>query len=166
MNITIYFSALMLILIGMGGILLVTRYRLLQAAERARTAHSVDAARYEPMARLLLDRDLDLVAADKQLSQRLRAHRCRVFRGYTRCLTKDFGALLGGIRHTIVNSDRDRRDLIQLIARCERNFLLTLCRIEIRLFLYRYGFGSVNVSDLIAQVNAMGELAPALTAAA
>jgi hypothetical protein len=163
-NMATYFFALALIPAVMGLLLLFSRSRRLQAAEQARISVTVDAARYAPMARLLADDDLKLLGDDRELIQTLRRQRCDVFRGYLRCLTKDYGALLGGIRNIMVHSDRDRPDLARLLARSERRFLFALCRIEIQLFLYRFGLGTVNIDGLLAQVTAMGQLRPAITA--
>jgi len=152
MQFAAFFTALVAILIGMVGVALTVRMRALRAAERARAAHSVDVSRYAPMQRLLSANDLELVSTDPQLAKLLRNNRYRIFRGYLRCLTKDFGALLGGVREMMVSSNTDQPELAVLLVRSKWTFVLSLSRIEANLWLYRYGIKKVDVSVLVEQM--------------
>ena len=155
MEFAFFLAALTAILIGMTGVALGTRMRALSAAERARAARFVDVSRYAPMQRLLSANDLKLVSADPALEKTLRNSRYRIFRGYLRCLTKDFGALLGGVRQMMVNSEVDRPELAMLLVRSKWSFAASLCRIEATLLLYCYGVKTVDVSVVVAQLQNM-----------
>ena len=159
MIIGIYLSGLALILLGMTGILLLTRMRQMQATQNLRAASQVDISRYAPMQRLLSDEDLSLVAADKALVRQLRAQRCHVARGYLRCMTKDFAALHASIRQIMLNSNEDSPELTALLLRSKFNFVISSCRIEAKLWLYRAGVGTVDLSGLVQQISAFGKLA-------
>jgi len=152
MEFAAFIAALIVILIGMVGLAFAAHMRALRAAERARAAQSVDVSRYAPMQRLLSANDLELVATDLQLVKALRNHRCQVFRGYLRCLTKDFGALLGGVRQMMVESETDRPELAVLLVRSKYTFVVSLFRIEANLWLYRYGLKTPDVSVLVQQI--------------
>ena len=166
MIIGIYLAVLAFILIAMAGILFVARMRQIRAVESQRSASQVDISRYEPMQRLLSAEDLALVAGDKTLERELRVQRSRIMRGYLRCMTKDFASLHAAARQIMVNSGEDRPDLAVLLLRSKYNFAYSLCRIEMSLWLYRAGIGAVDLSGLMAQVQAFGQLVQAQSAAA
>jgi hypothetical protein len=163
MNIAVYSTAFTAFLIGMMGLILLGHLRTLRAAELARAAQLIDVARYQPMQRLLSSRDLALVAGDKELTKLLRSQRHKAFRDYLRCLTKDFGALLGGVRLVMVQSSVDRPELAALLYKSEWNFTVSLCKIEARLLLYRAGIGNPDLSGLLNQLQTLAQIqAPAL----
>lgn len=159
MIIGIYLSVLAFILIGMTGILLLTRMRQMRATQNLRAASQVDVSRYAPMQRLLSAEDLALVAADKALVRQLRAQRCHVARGYLRCMTKDFAALHASVRQMMLDSNDDRPELASLLLRSKFNFVISSCRIEANLWLYRAGVGTVDLSGLVEQISTFGQLA-------
>ena len=72
------------------------------------------ASRYRPMLRLLSDEDLGTGGFSRPVLRKIRAQRRLLFRAYLRCLTKDYGRLLMGIRMVMVNSGVDRPDLAAL----------------------------------------------------
>lgn len=159
MIIGIFLLVLTLILIGMSGILLLTRMRQIRATQNLRAASQVDVTRYAPMQRLLSAEDLALVAADKALVKQLRAQRCHVARGYLRCMTKDFAALHASVRQMMLDSNEDRPELATLLFRSQFNFAVSSCRIEANLWLYRAGVGTVDLSGLVQQISAFGQFA-------
>lgn len=167
MIIGIYLSVLALILIGMSGLLFVARMRQIRAVENLRSASQVDVSRYQPMQRLLSAEDISLVASDKTLARQMRIQRSRIVRGYLRCMTKDFASLHAAVRQLMVESGEDRSDLAMILVRSKYNFAFSLCRIEMSLCLYRAGIGTVDLSGVLAQVQAFGQLvkAPSLTTA-
>jgi hypothetical protein len=124
-----------------------------------------EANRYRPMLRLLSDDDLTFVSGNKTLARRIRGERREIFRGYLRCLTKDYGRLLAGVRLAMVNSTVDRPDLARALARNKMLFVMALYRIEIRLLMHTLGIGKVDVSGLVEAMdtlrNQVGFLAPA-----
>ena len=165
MIILTYLIGLLLIGATLTMVLLAARLRLMRAAEQARESRSVDISRYEPMARLFARRDLDALSSDKVLTTRLRKHRARVMRGYLRCLTKDFGALLGGIRLSMVRATEDQPDRALLLVRSRWHFGIALCRAEVKIRLYEFGIGTVDLSGLLGQVDALRQLTPGFSAA-
>lgn len=167
MIIGIYLSVLALILIGMTGLLFVARMRQIRAVENLRSASKVDLSRYQPMQRLLSAEDISLLAGDKTLARQLRIQRSRIVRGYLRCMTKDFASLYAAVRQMMVDSGEDRSDLAMMLIRSKYNFAYSLCRIEMSLWLYRAGIGTVDLSGVMAQVQVFGQLvkSPSLTVA-
>lgn len=166
MIIGIYLTVLAFILLGMAGILFVARMRQIRTTESLRSASQVDISRYEPMQRLLSAEDIALVAGDKTLERVLRVQRSRIMRGYLRCMTKDYAALHAAVRQMMVDSGEDRPDLAMLLTRSKYNFAYSLCRIEMSLWLYRAGIGTIDLSGLMAQVQAFGSLVQVPSAAA
>ena len=107
------------------------------------------ADRYRPMLRLLSNADLAFVSADSNLQRKLRAKRRELFRGYLRCLTRDYGILLAGIRQAMVQSGVDRPDLARALAKNRVLFAIAICKVELRLALHATGFGRVDISGLV-----------------
>ncbi len=146
----------LLMSVGTGSALLlfVARMRLLDAHVQAQQ-NLPDANRYKPMLRLLSDTDLGFAAANRKLKSRIRSQRREVFRGYLRCLTKDYARLLSGIRGMMVESGVDRPDLAKALARNRVLFALSLCRIELHLQLHALGIGKVDVSGLVEALDSL-----------
>jgi hypothetical protein len=107
------------------------------------------ADRYRPMLRLLSDEDLAFVSADSKLHRTLRARRRNLFRGYLRCLTRDYARLLAGVRQAMVHSGVDRPDLARALAKNRVLFAVAICKVEFRLALHATGVGSVDISGLV-----------------
>ena len=142
------------------------RLRRLRVVSQATTPVSLHRPNfYQPMLRLLSEDDLSLVSGDKELSRKLRGERRQIFRGYLRCLTKDYGFLLNGIRIAMVNSGTERPDLARALAKNKALFALALYRIEIRLALHALGLKGVDVSALVGAMDSLraqvGVLSPA-----
>jgi hypothetical protein len=130
------------------------RLRILQSAATS-PAPAILPGRYRPMLRLLSDDDFRFVSANPRLRKTLRTERCRLFRGYLRCLTRDYGSLLAGLRHAMVQSGVDRPDLAQALVRNRVRFTMALCNAEIRLVLYSAGIGKVDISGTVAALDAL-----------
>ncbi len=146
----------LLISIGTGSALLlfVARMRLLDAHVQAQQ-NLPDVNRYKPMLRLLSDSDLGFAAGNPKLRSKIRSQRRKCFRGYLRCLTKDYARLLSGIRGMMVESGVDRPDLAKALARNRAQFALALCRIELHLQLHTLGIGKVDVSGLVEALDSL-----------
>ncbi len=128
------------------------------------------AARYRPMVRLLQDEEFAFARGNRRLVRRMQQQRRQIFRGYVRCLAKDYGQLLTGIRLIMVQSPVDRPELAITLLRSQTSFTLSLCRIELRLWLFVPGLSNVDVSGLLGAVEALRAtqaalLSPALAAA-
>jgi hypothetical protein len=162
-------SLLTVVAAGCGLLMLAARMRLLNSAAWS-TFSAPDVDRYRPMLRLLSNDDLNFVAAHPALRAKMGARRREIFRGYVRCLTKDYARLLGSIRRLMVESGVDRPDLAKALAKNRLVFALALCRIDVRLRLHALGLGNVDVSGLVEALDALrgtvNVMTPALTAAA
>lgn len=126
----------------------------------------VSAERYRPMLRLLSDEDLDFVAANNALHRTLKSNRRKLFRTYLRCLTRDYGYLLAGIRSAMAGSAADRPDLARALARNRAMFTLAVCKIEVRLALHSLGVGNVDISGLVAAFEGLRAQVTVLSASA
>jgi hypothetical protein len=144
----VFAGALFLIVFGALGLQFFLKVRSLRSAEATRGAF-LEADRYRPMLRLLSDDDLAFVAADSKLQRALRAKRRGLFRGYLRCLTRDYSCLLAGVRELMVQSKVDRPDLARALAKNRMLFAMAICKVEVRLALHATGFGKVDVSGLV-----------------
>jgi hypothetical protein len=107
------------------------------------------------MLRLLSDDDFQLVSANPALRKTLRAERCRLFRGYLRCLARDYGSLLAGLRYAMVQSGVDRPELAHALVRNRIVFAIALCNAEIHLALFAAGIGKVDISGLVGALDAL-----------
>ena len=134
--------------------MLAARMRLLNSVAQSNRPLP-DAERYRPMLRLLSADDLSFVARNPALRAKLAARRRELFRGYVRCLTKDYAQLLGSIRRLMVESGVDRPDLAKALAKNRFAFALALCRIELHLRLHAVGLSNVDVSGLVEALDGL-----------
>jgi hypothetical protein len=150
----IFTGSLVLISFGSMCIQFWLKMRSLRSVAAAR-APMLTAARYRPMLRLLSDDDLEFVSADPRLKSMLRAKRRDLFRGYLRCLTRDYAHLLAGVRLAMIQSGIDRPDLARALARNRVFFALAVCKVEFRLAMHAIGSGSVDISGLVDALEAL-----------
>lgn len=112
---------------------------------------SVD--RFQPMKRLLAADDFDQCRLRPDYTPKLaadfRRERCRIFRGYLRCLQADFQRVSMALRIVMVQSRYDRPDLAAALVRSQRQFALGLMLVHCRLALYQFGLAGVDVADLL-----------------
>lgn len=141
-------SALFLIAFGAVGLLFVLKLRSLDCKETS-TSSFPGADRYRPMLRLLSDDDLALVSSNNKLLKNLKARRRDLFRGYLRCLTRDYAHLLAGVRQAMVDSGIDRPDLARALLMNRILFAMAICKIEVRLALHATGACTVDISGLV-----------------
>jgi hypothetical protein len=156
-------SLLIVIVLGCISLLFLGRLRMLDGTTSP--SRLPDADRYRPMLRLLSDGDLNFPGMDTALRNKIRAQRRELFRGYLRCLTRDYGVLLAGIRAVMVESNVDRPDLAKALAKNRFMFALALCRIEFNLRLHALGLGKVDVSGLVEALGALRGIAGMMTPA-
>jgi hypothetical protein len=160
---TTYFACLLLIALGTVGLSVFLKIRALRTFQDSVSLNLV-ADRYLPMLRLLSGDDFSFIAGDPKLRKSLRAHRRELFRGYMRCLTRDYARLLGGLRHAMVVSGHDRPDLSRAIARNRLLFAWTVCKIEYRLALHATGAGTIDIGNLVDAVEVLRNQVRALSA--
>lgn len=141
-------AALVLMVCACVGLQFWLKIRSLRSAEFAASALP-EADRYRPMLRLLAEDDLAFLPADRKLRQKLRGKRRKLFRGYLRCLTRDYAHLLAGVRQAMVHSEVDRPDLARALARNRILFALAICKIDYHLLLHAMGIGKVDISSLV-----------------
>jgi len=167
-------ALLIVIAAGSASLMFLARMRMLEVARPSdsngsrlqQTSRLPDADRYRPMLRLLSDSDLNFAGMNVALRNKIRSQRREMFRGYLRCLTKDYGILLSGIRTIMVESNVDRPDLAKALAKNRTMFALALCRIEVNLQLQALGIGNVDVSGLVDALSALRGIANVMTPAA
>lgn len=146
----IFIGALLLIVFAAAGLEFCLKMRSLKASPvNASGASSLTADRYKPMLRLLAQDDFAFLPADRGLQRAIRAKRRQLFRGYLRCLTRDYALLLAGVRAVMVQSGVDRPDLAQALAKNRVLFAIAMCKVEFRLALHTAGIGSVDISGLV-----------------
>jgi hypothetical protein len=150
----LFITATVLILVSLVALLFSSNLRRLKSMEQSVSALPA-IGHYQPMLRLLSEEDIAIAAGNPKLIRSLRRQRREIFRGYLRCLTKDYGRLLTGIRLAMVNSGVDRPDLAQALVRNQMVFAAALCRIQIRLMMHTAGFGQVDVSRLVGALDTL-----------
>jgi hypothetical protein len=149
-----FVAALVVIVFGCIGLQFLLKMRSLRSAG-AGSSLLLGADRYRPMLRLLSNEDLAFVSTDARLQRKLRARRRDLFRGYLRCLTRDYAHLLAGVREVMVHSGVDRPDLARALAKNRVVFAMAVCKVEFRLALHATGAGNVDISGLVGALEAL-----------
>jgi hypothetical protein len=122
--------------------------------------------RYRPMLRLLSESDLEPLRANPKLLKKVRAQRVSLFRGYVRCLVRDYSRALAGLRLAAVQSATDRPDIANALLRNQILFAATLCRIDAMVFCYRLGIREIDLTGLVGTMEALSAQMPPKVAAA
>jgi len=108
---------------------------------------------YRPMMRLLDSRDIEFLRSQagytRKMESKLRAQRCQIFRGYLRCLDMDFTRVCTALKLLLVQSAQDRPDLSAVLVHHRIMFASGLLAVHSRLFLYRWGICTVDVTSLV-----------------
>src|SRR5215831_5745584 len=109
--------------------------------------------RYRPMLRLLDSSDLEFLRSQpgytRAIESSLRAQRCQILRGYLRCLNMDFRRVCVALKLVMVQSQQDRPDLASVLVHHQVMFTCGMIAIQARLFLFRWGICTVDVSSLV-----------------
>jgi hypothetical protein len=109
--------------------------------------------RYRPMMHLLDAGDVRFLRTQPGftpgMEAKLRIERCRVFRGYLRCLRTDFQRVCAALKLLMVHSRYDRPDLAGVLVHHQVMFECGMALVGLRLFLYRWGLCGVDVADLL-----------------
>ena len=109
--------------------------------------------RYRPMVRLLDSADIEFLRSQpgftRKMEASVRAQRSRIFRGYLDCLDNDFKRVCLALKLVLAHSSQDRPDLAAALVHQQVMFASGLLGAHCRLFLYRWGFCSVDVSNLV-----------------
>jgi len=109
--------------------------------------------RYRPMMRLLDSSDIEFLRSQagytRKMESKLRAQRFRIFCGYLRCLDKDFSQVCMALKLVLVQSQHDRPDLSAVLLHHQIMFTSGMLAVYFRLFLYRWGICTVDVTALV-----------------
>jgi hypothetical protein len=115
--------------------------------------------RYRPMLRLLDGSDLEFLRMQPGFNGRkaakLRQQRCQIFKGYLQSLQVDFGRTVVALKVLMVQAREDRPDLASTLLRHQLMFGWAMVSARARLFLYRFGLGSVDVRNLVRVFDAV-----------
>src|ERR1017187_7983468 len=150
---TIFMIILVALILGIGALV-----RMLGSTDRSLpvTAEWIDdlsTDRYRPMMRLLDSRDIEFLRSQAgftpKMEAKLRAQRCQIFRGYLRCLDMDFQRVCMALKLVLLHSEQDRPDLSALLVHHRIMFATGLLAARFRLFLYRWGICTVDVTSLL-----------------
>jgi len=108
--------------------------------------------RYLPMFRSLDEGDFRLLSRqpgfNPQMAARLREQRWRMVQGYVRSMEVDFGLLSTALKIVMAQALEDRPDLATALIRSQLTFTFGMAAVHLRLLLYRWGFGGVEVASL------------------
>ena len=130
------------------------------------------ASRYRPMERLLDPLDREFLAAQPSYSRRMgrkfRANRVAAFRGYARCLGKDFSRVSGALKALMIHAPVDRSALAGLLLKQRLTFSYAMMGLEVKLALHSMGLSAptVEVRELIDALDAMSAQLRALSVVA
>ncbi|HWB97508.1 MAG TPA: hypothetical protein VG672_12415 [Bryobacteraceae bacterium] len=164
MNYTLLVASLLIA--GTFGSAMVLLFRKLLQPQRSLPTSTdwiqdLSASRYRPMARLLSNDDFRFLASqpgyNRAMARRLRRERRKAFRGYLRCLTRDFGRVCTAIQLLLMDSAADRPDLAAALVKQRAIFRLNLLAVECRLLLHACGWNRmVDVRDLVGTLDVLG----------
>jgi hypothetical protein len=151
-----------LILALVAGLLITWRRLIARPANLPVTAtwiEELSPERYRPMMHLLDDDDFEFLQAQPGftpgMARSLRAQRCRLFRGYLRTLSEDFGRVVMALKLILLCSTHDRPELASALIAQQVKFAMNLAGVHVRLFLYRWDLCRVDVSGLMGIFDSM-----------
>ena len=159
------------------GIAFLVLFRKLSSGNRE-TAFSGDLeslfapSRYKPMERLLDPADGSFLALEpgcsRSMMRRFRASRLGIFRGYARCLGRDFTRVTRALQILMIHASADRSALAGMLLKQRVLFSANMTVLEFRLVLCGFGMSapSVNVQHLVDTLDAMGAQLRALALSA
>jgi hypothetical protein len=102
------------------------------------------------------------------MGRRFRANRIAAFRGYARCLGKDFSRVSSALKAVMIHASTDRSALAGLLLKQKLTFSYAMMTLEVKLALHSIGWSAptVDVRDLISALDAMSAQLRALTVVA
>jgi hypothetical protein len=109
--------------------------------------------RYGPMLQLLDREESRKLSSQPGFTRRmaadLRRQRRQMFHGYLRSLRSDFSRVCLALKRVMLRADEDRSDLASLLIRSQVAFAWGMALVHVRLAFYAWGFGTVEVGDLL-----------------
>src|SRR5207245_9214180 len=117
-------------------------------------------SRYKPMERLLDPADgsfLALQGCNRSMMRRFRASRLGIFRGYARCLGRDFTRVSNALKVLMIHAPADRSALVGMLVKQRLMFSMNMMSLEMRLTMHSFGFSAptVDVRSLVEALDAM-----------
>jgi hypothetical protein len=121
--------------------------------------NELSAERYRPMTRLLRTDELSFLRSHAGFTaipaSQFRKQRAQVFRGYLRCLHRDFQRISMAIRVLMVQSRDDRPDLARVLVRRRAIYTVAAAVVHARLHLYQWGICEVDATGLMRTFEAL-----------
>jgi hypothetical protein len=159
------------------GVAFVVLFRTLSPSRRKMDAPAdwesiFSPSRYKPMSRLLDPVDYRFLQSQagfsRRIMRRLRANRIEVFRGYARCLGRDFSRVSSALKLVMVHGSVDRSALAGLLLKQRMEFSLHMMSLEARLVLHSFGMSAptVDVQRLVEALDTLRAQLQAFAAAA
>jgi hypothetical protein len=161
MNLPVAASALICLIFGICFWLLIRSSRLAAGRLPVTTDWLDDLApeRYRPMLRLLDEEDVRFLRKQPgftpQMAAQFRAQRCQILREYLRSIQVDFVRICTALKIVMAQSRQDRSDLASALLRSQITFTCAMAAVQVRLLLYRWGFGKVEVTSLLKVFDGM-----------
>lgn len=115
--------------------------------------------RYRPMLRMLDGEDMEFLRSQPGftpgMAAKLRMQRTQIFRGYLRSLETDFKRVCSAIKLIMLQCNHDRPDLAEALIRQQITFACAMASVRVRLLLYSWGLGGVDVTQLVKLFDSM-----------
>jgi len=128
------------------------------------------AERYRAMDRLLDSADENFLGSHpggtRRMTSRFRKTRISIFRAYLKLLSEDFSRICRAIKLHAIAAEADRSDLAVFMLKEQFRFAKNMLAVEFKLAIYGLGWKGVDVSALIASLNAMRDRLQTLAAIA
>jgi hypothetical protein len=161
----------LLLLFGIGifaflGIAFLALFRKLTSGNRE-TVFSGDLeslfapSRYKPMERLLGAEDGSFLssqpACNRGMMRRFRTSRVGIFRGYVRCLGRDFTRVATALKMLMIHAPVDRSALAGLLLKQRLLFSVNMMSLQFRLVLHGLGWSAptIDVRNLVEALDAL-----------
>jgi hypothetical protein len=160
MNFVIGFS--ILLASGVAGVLAYLVRKVAFAGELPVTSQWIEDLsldRYRPMLRMLEGGDIEFLRSQPgstpSMTRKLRAQRTQIFRGYLKSLESDFARVCSAIKLIMRQWKHDRSELAETLIRQQITFACSMLGVRVRLLLYSWGIGGVDVTQLVKLFDSM-----------
>lgn len=114
---------------------------------------------YRPMSKILDPREMDACRSLRGLSSsdfaRFRAARISAFRRYLREMTLDFRRIEFKLRYLMLAASKDEAELVTSLNRIKSNFQVQLMRVRLQVWLFQFGWGSIDIQPLVNLLDQM-----------
>src|SRR5258706_2580151 len=102
--------------------------------------------RYKPMERLLGSEDGSFLSSqagcNRGMMRRFRASRLGIFRGYARCLGRDFTRVSNALKMLMIHAPVDRSALAGMLVKQRLMFSVGMMSLQVRLVLHCFGWSA------------------------